>query len=678
MKIRQFFRNLPIQRKLLAMTLMLCATVLLVVMLALFGFQILTFRSDFKRDTAALASIVANNSTAALAFDDTKAATEIIGSLRAKPTVRSACLANARGELIAHFGDENAINLALFPPPGQFRFIDGLLLYTANVEQDGKRIGALYLRTEYQSVLSRLLGFYGLLMLFILAGSSMLALWLSDRLGRVVTAPLLSLAETAKTVGKRNDYSMRSTVANRRDELGLLAESFNHMLARIQSQDAALNLSQQKFETLVNSLDGVVWEWSPKTLAFTFVSPQSERILGYPPEIWLVSPKFWDEVVHPDDREKATAAYLEAMVKQQPYHCEYRMIAADKRVVWIRESAVVLSENGQASVFRGIFQDITEQKRAAEELERLNRRLMESSRFAGMAEVATGVLHNVGNVLNSVNVSATLLHEQLEKSRIATLRQATGLLREHLTELPNYIASDPKGKLLPGFLIKVSDAMFTEHSRWQEELKGLKKNIEHMKEIVAMQQSYARVSGVIETLDPHDLLEDALQVNAAGLLRHGVNVIRMYEKVSSVSVDKHKVMQVLINLIRNAKYALEAAPAGEKKLTLSIGINESNRVVISIQDNGIGIPKENLTRIFSHGFTTKRDGHGFGLHSGALAAKELGGSLIAESEGLGKGAKFTLELPAFTPAQQAEARQAESSQSADVAQFQSKSAVADN
>ena len=138
-------------------------------------------------------------------------------------------------------------------------------------------------------------------------------------------------------------------------------------------------------------------------------------------------------------------------------------------------------------------------------------------------------------------------------------------------------------------------------------------------------------------------------MNAAALARHGILVGRDYQDVPVISVDKHKILQILVNLIRNAKYAIETAGKRDKRLAISIRSNERNMVQITITDNGIGIAQENLTRIFSHGFTTKRDGHGFGLHSGALAAKEMGGSLSASSEGPGKGATFILELPLSAP-----------------------------
>ena len=160
-----------------------------------------------------------------------------------------------------------------------------------------------------------------------------------------------------------------------------------------------------------------------------------------------------------------------------------------------------------------------------------------------------------------------------------------------------------------------------------------------------MQQSYARVVGVVESLPVVDLVEDALRLNAGAMERHQVKVIREYFEVPPILVDKHKVLQVLVNLIRNAKYALDDRGHTDKRLVLQVGLNGNNMVKIAVIDNGIGIPPENLTRIFEHGFTTRKEGHGFGLHNGALVAKELGGALTAQSDGPGKGAGFTLELP---------------------------------
>ncbi|RYD60460.1 MAG: GHKL domain-containing protein, partial [Verrucomicrobiaceae bacterium] len=176
------------------------------------------------------------------------------------------------------------------------------------------------------------------------------------------------------------------------------------------------------------------------------------------------------------------------------------------------------------------------------------------------------------------------------------------------------------------------------------ELRLLSKNIDHIKQIVSMQQGYARVSGVTEALSPADLVEDSLRMNDASLARHGVEVVRDYGEVPQITVEKHKALQILVNLIRNAQQACGKSGRSDKRITVRISTSH-DRVRISIIDNGVGIPQEHLTRVFAHGFTTKPEGHGFGLHSGALAAREMGGALTVHSDGPGAGATFTLELP---------------------------------
>ena len=113
-------------------------------------------------------------------------------------------------------------------------------------------------------------------------------------------------------------------------------------------------------------------------------------------------------------------------------------------------------------------------------------------------------------------------------------------------------------------------------------------------------------------------------------------------------MDRHKLMQILINLFSNACNAVMANEAGTRTIRVALKRTGPAYARIEISDNGIGIEPENLTRIFQHGFTTRAEGHGFGLHSSAIAAAELGGSLRAESEGIGMGAAFIIDLP-FRP-----------------------------
>src|SRR5256884_217028 len=305
----------------------------------------------------------------------------------------------------------------------------------------------------------------------------------------------------------------------------------------------------------------------------------------------------------------------------------------------------LLGPAGQALGAVAVVQDITERRLAEQELEHVHKQLVVASRQAGMAEVATNVLHNVGNVLNSVNVSASLVSERITKSKCTRLGQVAAVLAEHAGELASLLAG-ALGHNLPGYLRELADDLLGERDTAVAELSALRGNVEHIKEIVAMQQSCARRGGIIETLDARVLVDDSLRMNEGAFSRHGVTTMRDYRDVPLIQVDKHKVLQILVNVIRNAKYACQEA--AEKRVTVRIRATDSS-VLISVIDTGIGIPRENLERIFNHGFTTRPDGHGFGLHSSALAARELGGSLHAESAGPGKGATFTLALPLTSP-----------------------------
>ena len=265
-----------------------------------------------------------------------------------------------------------------------------------------------------------------------------------------------------------------------------------------------------------------------------------------------------------------------------------------------------------------------------------------------MAEIATNVLHNVGNVLNSVNISTGLIVESMKKSRASSLARVVALLQEHADDLGTFITTDARGRHLPAHLAQLSEHLIADQAATVSELDSLRHNVEHIKEIVAMQQRYATFGGVKEVINVVDLVEDSLRMNEGSLQNHGVEITREFGEVPPLSVEKHKILQILVNVLRNAKYACDDSGRPDKKMTVRV-CNGDGGVKISVIDNGVGIPPENLERIFNHGFTTREGGHGFGLHSGALAAKEMGGSLSVQSDGPGQGAAFTLELPLPVP-----------------------------
>jgi signal transduction histidine kinase len=290
-------------------------------------------------------------------------------------------------------------------------------------------------------------------------------------------------------------------------------------------------------------------------------------------------------------------------------------------------------------------QEIEERKRIEQEVEKTHRQLVDVSRKAGQAEVASSVLHNVGNVLNSVNVTASLLTDRVRKLRLSNVSKAAELMQLNHENLGKWMVEDAKGRQLPNYLEGLGRQLQAEQKQILDEVHELVQNVEHIKEIVAMQQNYARVAGVAETIALPELVENALKMETGGYTRHGIDVVREYEEVQPVTVDKHRVLQILVNLLHNAKYACEESQQPEKRVHVRIKSVDGQRVKIEVADNGVGIPPENMKRIFSHGFTTRKNGHGFGLHSSALAAKELGGKLSFHSDGPGRGASFTLEIP---------------------------------
>jgi PAS domain S-box-containing protein len=331
--------------------------------------------------------------------------------------------------------------------------------------------------------------------------------------------------------------------------------------------------------------------------------------------------------------------------ERQQYETELKRRDGSAVSVAIKTSPLTKA-NGDTIATVAVVTDLSARKAAAAEIAQSQARLIEVSRLAGMAEVATGVLHNVGNVLNSVNVSATVVGDRLRQSRISGLQRAVRLLEQHAGNLGKFFTEDPKGKLLPDYLGKLYWQLDNERNELVGELAGLTKNLGHIKEIVAMQQTYAKVDGLTEAVSPAVLLEDALRLNEESLVRNSVTVDRDYDATApTVTVDKHKVLEILVNLITNARHAVCDAARPDRKIRVRVAQTCNRRVSVEVQDNGVGIPQENLVRIFQHGFTTKKNGHGFGLHSGALAARQMGGSLTVNSEGPGQGATFKLELP---------------------------------
>lgn len=515
-------------------------------------------RSSKVAQLFALAEVLGFNSKTALLFDDPSTADELLASLHAQPTIEFACLFDDQGRLFSAYGPAHWWNdpPAMPARSGHHFTATGYLDVAQQVVHDGEVIGTILLRASMQDLYNQQVQYLRVAMVVMMVSLGT-AFVLAARLQRIVSNPIVQLAETAQKISESGDYSVRvQKYAD--DELGTLYDEFNEMLDRIQLGERQLQAAHGQLEARV-----------------------VERT------------------------QQLSKANLE------------------------------------------LSREVAERKRAETELEQAHQQLVAAARSAGMAEVANGVLHNVGNVLNSLNVSATLVTDWVKRSRIPDLARAVELIRQNEQNLGRYLTEDQRGRQLPGFLKLLAEHLQNERRAELEELQTLCEKIEHIKTIVSMQQSYAGVFGVVEPVALADLLDDALKLNSASFEKYGIEVRREYAELPEVCVEKQKLLQVLVNLVKNAKDSLIASDNPQRQLTLRIALSEGDdeRVRIEVADNGEGIAEENMTRIFSHGFTTKRDGHGFGLHSCAIAAREMGGALTASSDGLGKGATFTVELP---------------------------------
>jgi signal transduction histidine kinase len=219
------------------------------------------------------------------------------------------------------------------------------------------------------------------------------------------------------------------------------------------------------------------------------------------------------------------------------------------------------------------------------------------------------------------------------------------LLESNKENLPQFLEADERGRAIPGFVQRLGSRLRLEQEKLMEMVRALNDNVDHINEIVATQQAYAKVTGVLETVSAAEVVEDAMRMHGEGLKRHGIQLEARFSTTPAITMDRHKVLQILFNLLENAKRACIQAGGLDRKVTVSTQRRKNGFVRIVVADNGVGIPPENLPRIFDQGFSTRRDGHGFGLHSSILAAQDMGGGLSVESGGMGQGASFALDLP---------------------------------
>ena len=665
-------RDIPIKSKLTIISMLTASVAILLTCGAIVGFQMVNFRKSILKEVLTTASMIGENSAAALTFDDPASAKQTLKSLDADEHLVAAFIYNAVGKPFASYQPPGATELT--PPPVRRNFHrftndwwalikDGLtneyLEVFREISVAGEPVGTVYLRHDMIE-LRRELERSAYLALTVMLVAALVALLLARKLLPMVAGPILDLGEVVREVAAHKDFSVRA-VKQGNDEVGRLIDGFNEMLGQIQRRDSALQAAQdglelrvvERTEELATSL-GMLNATLESTADGILAVARSGKISCYNTKfavMWGIPPDMLERLDNDEMIEFAASQVVDSTVFIRMVDEQFDTPRSEASEVIEMKDGRTFEHYVQSQEVGGNrvgvvinFRDVTLRKRADAELATASRQLLETSRQAGMAEVATSVLHNVGNVLNSVNVSCAVVADRVRKSRVGSVAKTADLLKAHTNDLSAYFMTDATGQKLPAYLERLAQQLADERTEVLRELKLLAKNIDHIKEIVAMQQNYAKVSGITDTLDVTELVDDSLRMNEDSLAKHGVLVIREYSKVPMIIVEKHKALQILVNLIRNAKHACNDSERADKQITLRISADHDG-VRVAVTDNGVGILPENLTRIFAHGFTTKKDGHGFGLHSGALAAQEMGGRLTGHSAGIGTGATFTLGLP---------------------------------
>jgi PAS domain S-box-containing protein len=677
-KAKRWLGPMPIRRKMTAITMLACTAALVLSGFIFFTFDIISQHFAIRTALQSLSRVAAENSRDPLERGSSQAIVPTLNALMDYPHATGAMIYRADGR---PFARPTKLMKAVLPGIIEADATMGThlgftsLTHFEPVMHGHQKVGTLAIEIGLAALWERL-RLYALITLLIVVLAAAAARALLGRLQGMISGPVIELARVADTVARDNDYTLRAEKRSD-DEVGHLVETFNKMLSEIQRRDTALSQAQADLEmnvmTRTSELHNEVQErkqaeeamkdsevryrnlfennpmpmfvMNLESLGFIAVNNAAIRHYGYGQvEFLLLSLPAITKEADPLDIERAFRSSAKSFDAG-----EWKHKKRNGEVIEVQLTAHAISFAGKIAKIV-LANDVTERNRSQRQLDEMHKKLVEASRVAGMADVATGVLHNVGNVLNSVNVSANLLGDSVRKSKATSIRKIADLMEANKADLASFFSGDGKGQMLPNYLATLAQQIDAEQQERLAEIEQLTKNIAHIKDIVAMQQDYAKVSGVMEDLAPRTLLEDALRMASAELRRCSVNVeLDCPATLPAVSTDRHKILQILVNLITNAHQAMEEMPAADRRLTITATPVDGGQMAIVIRDSGCGIAKENLTRVFNHGFTTKPTGHGFGLHSAANAATEIGGNLKGSSDGPGKGATFTLELPLSQP-----------------------------
>ena len=400
---------------------------------------------------------------------------------------------------------------------------------------------------------------------------------------------------------------------------------------------------RDNFRNLLQFTTDLVY-FKDRDSTFTLASSSLERALTQSDNQSIVGRSDFDFY----DQEIASVFFDDeqaVMNSGRPIIGRVEKVSFDGKDAWVDSTKIALrDENGSTVGVFGISRDITEQRQTEANLAEATVRLAEASRLAGKAEIATDVIHNVSDVLNSINIALHASEMLSSDLNFGKLEQVAGLIEKHGCD-EEFFQDDKQGSHIPNYLREVAELASQDKARLKKELADCEQHIQQISAIVARQQQYATNVKVFDSVNISDLISDAILISSKAGRTERIDIQRDFEEDLTVKTDKHHVSQIVADLIRNAKRACIESENRPSAITIAASNHGDEMFKISVADNGIGITKANFLKLFNFGFTTREDGTGFALHSCANTAKELGGSLKAKSDGHGKGATFTLTLP---------------------------------
>lgn len=406
---------------------------------------------------------------------------------------------------------------------------------------------------------------------------------------------------------------------------------------------ATLKEQHDRLRHITEGAIEAVWVLDVDEGRYTFAVNRLAQTLGYREDEVGADLQWWRQRMHPEDQARAAASAREHMKRGGRTRMDYRMQCKDGTYRWCRTHAHITSVEPPVRVF-GFVEMIDDLKKREKEIEHLHQELLTAHRQAGMAEVASGVLHNVGNALNSINTSAQSVLEGLRQVPVGKLERVLQMLA------PEQAAADPeRTRTALQYVQQLSGHISLNCGRWIADAERIVQGVDHVSQSISRQQSYATgMGGIYEPVALDELVADMVDLH---LSTHSeIRTVCDLQPAPDFLIDKHKVVQIIINLLRNAKHATQASRREDKEIRVTLRITDIGNALLTVADNGVGISEDDGARLFEYGFTTKARGHGFGLHASSLAIQEMGGTITFASDGPGRGATFTLTVPADHPA----------------------------